>query len=159
MGIRIHRGYAPLGSWCRTTSPPPENGLANPEDAWQERIAKHLVPSPGHHIYPSSASGQYDLRLRSQLMLPPENTVFLLTPTVPLAPTDGSPKHPTDPPAPTNGEHTAPLARLCGVCLPSRGDLSRQPHGAVPSVRSCGPEGPDVHTLPRSLHGGRLHHL
>ena len=66
----------------------PENGLANPEDTWQEQIATHLVPPPGHHICPSSVSGQYDLWLRSQLMLPPEGTVFLLIHMAPLAPED-----------------------------------------------------------------------
>ena len=102
MGIRIHKGFAPLHSWCRTAPPPssPDDGPIDPEEVWQEQIAKHLVPSPGRHIYPPNASGQYDLRLRSQLRLPPEHTVFLLIPTVPLAQTD--PHH----------THTPPLHRL-----------------------------------------------
>ena len=71
-----------------TSSPPLDREFSSPEAAWQEQIAKHLVPLPGRHLYPSCASGQYDLRLRSQLMLPPMHTVFLLIPTAPLAPDD-----------------------------------------------------------------------
>ena len=75
---------------------------------WQEQIAKHLVPPPGRCIYPPNASGQYDLRLRSQLMLPPVHTVFLLIPTTPLAQAD--PRH----------THTTPLHRLvANIQLPS----------------------------------------
>jgi hypothetical protein len=67
MGIRIHKGFAPLRSWCHTASSSPSlgDGPAGSEIVWQEQIAKHLAPSPGRCIYPPSASGQYDLRLRS----------------------------------------------------------------------------------------------
>ena len=37
-------------------------------------------------LYPPNTAGQYDLRLRSQLMLPPLGTVFLLIPAAPLTP-------------------------------------------------------------------------
>ena len=101
--------FAPLRSWCRTAPPPPDDGPANPETVLQEQIAKHLVASPGQYIYPPSITGQYDLCLRSQLMLPPEHTVFLLIPTVPLAQTD-----------PRN-THTTPLHRLvANIQLPSQ---------------------------------------
>ena len=60
----------------------------DPEAAWQERIAAHFVPLPGRHVYPPSTTGQYDLRLRSQLMLPPAGTVFLLVPVAPVTPGD-----------------------------------------------------------------------
>ena len=56
-----------------------------------EQVARHLVQTPGRHIYPSSTSGQYDLRLRSQLMLPPAGTMFVLVPTTPL--TRAGPPH------------------------------------------------------------------
>ena len=62
----------------------------DPEAAWQEQIATHLAPLPGRYIYPPSNTGQYDLRLRSQLMPPPACTVFLLIPVAPLAPDDPS---------------------------------------------------------------------
>ena len=86
MGIRIHKGYAPLLTWCRTTPAPIQREPCGPEAAWQERIATHLVPLPGRHTYPPNTVGQYDLRLRSQLMLPPLDTVFLLIPAAPLTP-------------------------------------------------------------------------
>ena len=37
---------------------------------------------------PPNTAGQYDLRLRSQLMPPPMDTVFLLVPAAPLTPDD-----------------------------------------------------------------------
>ena len=88
MGIRIHKGCAPLLTWCRTAPAPVRREPDGPEAAWQEQIATHLVPLPGMHIYPPSTAGQYDLRLRSQLMLPPVGTVFLLIPAAPLTPDD-----------------------------------------------------------------------
>ena len=96
MGIRIHKGHAPLELWCHTGTPshnedPSEmtyKDWTSPEAKWQEQVARHLVQNPGHHMYPPSASGQYDLRLRSQLMLPPEGTIFVLIPTTPLARAD-----------------------------------------------------------------------
>ena len=50
-----------------------------------QQVTRHLVQTPGRHISPPSSSGQYDLRLRSQLMLPPTGTMFVLVPTAPLA--------------------------------------------------------------------------
>ena len=88
MGIRVHKGYAPMRTWCRSPPPPVGRDLDGPEAAWQKQIATHLVPLPGRHAYPPSTSGQYDLRLRSQLMLPPIHTIFLLIPAAPLAPED-----------------------------------------------------------------------
>ena len=52
MGIRIHKGYAPLLTWCRTTPAPARRESASPEAAWQEQIATHLASLPGRHIYP-----------------------------------------------------------------------------------------------------------
>ena len=77
IGIRIHKGHAPLGLWCHTNTPIPNedpSGVTckdwtNPEAKWVEQVARRLVRTPGHHMYPPSTAGQYDLRLRSQLML------------------------------------------------------------------------------------------
>ena len=96
MGIRVHKGHAPLDLWCRTGTPTPDEDplgptckdWTTPEAKWMEQVARHLVPIPGRHIYPPSTSGQYDLRLRAQLMLPPTGTVFVLVPTAPLARAD-----------------------------------------------------------------------
>ena len=60
----------------------------NLETKWMEQVARHLVQTPGRLIYPPSTSGQYALRLRSQLMLPPAGTMFVLVPTIPLTRAD-----------------------------------------------------------------------
>ena len=66
-------------------------------------------PVSGTIYIPPSALGEYDLRLRSQLMLPPVHMVFLLIPTTPLARAD--PRH----------THTTPLHRLiANIQLPSQ---------------------------------------
>ena len=96
MGIRIYKGHAPLELWCHTSTPRPNEDPSeitckdwtNPDAKWVEQVARHLVRTPGHHTYPPSKSGQYDLRLRSQLMLPPEGTIFVLIPTTPLTRAD-----------------------------------------------------------------------
>ena len=90
MGIRIHKGYAPLRTWCRTAPALTHQQSDGSGAAWQEQVAAHLVPLPGRHLYPPSTTGQYELRLRSQLMLPPAYTVSLLIPVAPLDPDDPS---------------------------------------------------------------------
>ena len=114
MGIRVHKEYAPLGSWCRAASPPPDNGRTNPEAAWQEQIANHLAPSPGRHIYPPASPGSTICGC-GHSSCPPLHTVLLLIPTVPLAPVGRFPECTSDPLAPTGCERKLPSHTYVGV--------------------------------------------
>ena len=89
-GIRLHSGSG--GSirsrvdWTPRTTADTYNGphIYGLNDHLAGRVGTEPSSNPaGFHIYAPNTIGDYNLRLRSQLMLPPANTGFLLVPCHP----------------------------------------------------------------------------
>ena len=88
-GIRIHSGSGgsihSRNNWTPRTSITTYNGphTFGSNNHWHDQLVQNLVQTPKFHIYAPNTIGDYNLRLRSQLMLPPKHTGFLLIPNHP----------------------------------------------------------------------------
>ena len=88
-GIRIHSGSGgsihPRNRWRPRTSITTYNGphTFGSNNHWHGQMVQNLVQTPSFHIYAPNTIGDYNLRLRSQLTMPPKHTGFLLIPCHP----------------------------------------------------------------------------
>ena len=88
-GIRIHSGSGgsihSRNNWTPRSSITTYNGphTFGSNNHWHDQLVQNLVQTPKFHIYAPNTIGDYNLRLRSQLILPPKHTGFLLIPNHP----------------------------------------------------------------------------
>jgi hypothetical protein len=128
MGIRVHKGHAPMDLWCRTGTPTPDEDPLGPTcKDWTPRpdpgashiSAKHFgaVRPPPQSPADASANGY---RLCPRTHGPPRSR--------------GPPLRTPDPNTSAGGTTSCPNPRIPGVRFSSGGHISCEPYCTIPGI-------------------------